>query len=56
VVVHCLVELVHVHEHKIPQECHGAIPQSSVCAPSVILSIASLEFCISPVEYDVSFA
>jgi hypothetical protein len=44
------------HVRQIPQACRGSTPQLSLYAPSAILSFASLDICIRPVEYDESLA
>jgi hypothetical protein len=55
-VVHYHVGLVHTHVQQIPRGCRGLGPQKSLYAPSAIMSFALLDICISPIEYDVSFA
>jgi hypothetical protein len=51
---HCHVGLDHAHIRQIPQGCQGPTPRMSLYVPSVILSFASLDICIRPVEYDES--
>jgi hypothetical protein len=53
---HCHMGLDHAHVQQIPQGCRGSAPRMSTYAPSTILSFASLDICICPVEYDDSLA
>jgi hypothetical protein len=50
----CHEKLGYVHVWQIPQECRGLDPQMSLYEPSIILSLASLDICTCPVEYDVT--
>jgi hypothetical protein len=50
------VGLDQTHVRWIPQGCRGKGPRKSLYMPSAILSFASLDICICPVEYDESLA
>jgi hypothetical protein len=54
--VHCDVGLVHAHVQLIPWGFRVLGHQRFLYAPSSIIIFASLDICISPVEYDVKFA
>jgi hypothetical protein len=54
-VVHCHMGPGHAHVWQIPQGCRALGPHRSLYAPSAIMRFASLDTCISPVDYDVSF-
>jgi hypothetical protein len=52
VVEHCHAEVGHTHVRQSSQGCRGEAPRKSWYAPSAIMSFASLDTCISLLDYE----